>query len=508
MFNKSSDQKSPPLGEFLPCIGKIPRYYNPREPDYYDVEVAEYLSLIGDSPLAYRDYGIVPKRYGQSRVALQRYNRPGSVYSNEIKQLYKIAGSWLDKTYGPYLSNSRVLSYNEILSRQKSDTSPGLPWSAQYPTKADYHVSEDGNFFAKYWSVLHTPDYIRSLCSVTEKEEMRLQSKIDIKKIRTIISMDVNHVTAHMRLCSDMNDKLMANHKYHPIKLGMDMFNRGFHILNNSMHKFGEGANVIELDGVLYDGRFYEEPHAEIRDFSWRMYHPIDRTKENYDRLYNITKGLVGAPLVDVDGFVYDRQVGNPSGQGSTTPHNGFKNELDISVLYMLSVPEEMRTYEQYRSNINLCIVGDDVNIEVHPRLHHRFNPKFIRDNQEKIGMEYHFASEEFRDNSECTFLGHSFVKTYIPHLQSYLFLPCIDGHKMRCSALIYNQDQTPQMTIIRACALRLETFPNVKERVFFQNFINHLRIKYPPFPNTEWEQLWKNYKTDDELFRLYAGLQ
>lgn len=497
------EQYAPDLGEHLKCIGRVPRYYNPKEVNYDDQVVDRYLRSVGEDPLAYSSYAVTNKRAGQSGKALQRYNRPSNLLSPVIEKYYKIAGSWLDHEFGIHVKGSEVVSYDAAREWVRDDTSCGMPWTERYATKLDYHLSDDGDFFSKYWDVLHTPDYIRSLCSVSEKIELRAAEKVSDGIVRTTICMDVNHVIAQHMMCHDLDAALIKTHRHHMIKLGLDSFRGGFDDLNRFMTKFGPGANVIELDGKQFDGRTLPVHFDQIRQFRFRMLAAHHQTQENSDRLRNLYTELVSAPFVDVDGFVYSRGVGNPSGQKCTTSDNSFKNFMDLAVLFMLA--SGYTEYYQFKCLINACIVGDDLNIEVHPDIHHIFNAAVIQRLMSQINMEYHFASMDFRKNSECTFLGHSYRYNIIPDVNIGMYLPCIDGHKMRCSLLRFNESQTAEMTIIRACALRTETFPDPRERRWFAQLIEHLLRKYPP-SLPEYASAWKNYKTDHDLWVLFSG--
>jgi hypothetical protein len=488
-------------------IGSIPRFFNEKEPDYYDQSVHDYLISIGEEPTAYGKYGVVPKREGQSTIALRRYDKVAS-FTSHVDGLYDIAGDWLEKCFGKYLSGSRVLSYDEALEWLKPDKSPGLPWTAKYPFKCDYHMSDDGNFFAKYYDLLATPSYIRSLCSVSVKEELRLRTKIDAGGIRTIVSMDVNHVTAHTMLTQNMNSKLIRHHKKLPIKIGLNPFAGGFHELNEFMTKFGNFPNVLELDGVQFDGNFRKKCFDKICNFRFKMLRKSDRTDENFIRLTNLYTELSNAPMVDVDGSVYSRKVGNPSGQACTTPDNSFKNWMDVVVLWLLSTPITLHSYEYFEKTINCCIVGDDLNIEVHPSIQHIFNVNSIKKFKEDILMDYHFASDDFRYNKDCTFIGHSFVEVDIPTLGYPMLLPSIDCEKMRSSLLVYNEEKTNAHSIIRACGLRNETFACGECRQFFADYIDYMKEKHRNDIDPDIVSAFKNYLTDRELWILYSGLQ
>lgn len=493
----------------MPCIGRVFRVFNPREPDYYDNDVHEYLVSIGSPPENLTGYVVVPKRAGLSRQALSRYDRKVDPFSPKIKHLYDIAGDWLEKEFGPHMCNSRVLSLDEVMEWLHSDKSPGYPETLKYPTKADYYASSDfASLFPEYLRRLETDDYIRSLCSVTIKEEVRPRMKVERGEVRTIVAMDTNHVIAHCMYCLHQNNSMIKTHLLHSSTLGINIFESGFHRLNEKMMRFGSEPCTIELDGKKFDGRFREYCFHKIRDFRFKMLASEFRTPSTYKILTNLYNELVFSPLVDVDGFVFAREAGNPSGQACTTPDNTLKNWMDMVVLWHLIMPDEYHNFESFRENLVMCVNGDDINLSVHPDIHHLFCAKRIEDNMALIDMEYHFASMDFRCNYDCTFLGHGFRLTEIPGLGYARYLPVIDCERMRTNMLIDNEAGTPANCIVRACGLRNETFACEDCRVWFLGLIEFLRVKYPIGYSMSTDQAWLNYKTDRDLWEMYTGIK
>jgi hypothetical protein len=122
--------------------------------------------------------------------------------------------------------------------------------------------------------------------------------------------------------------------------------------------------------------------------------------------------------------------------------------------------------------------------------------------------MVYHSEADHFRPISELSFLGHKFKQCVEPcgHAMWFPNPPC---DKMRSSLLVYNQEGTPELTIVRACALRNETFacdgPNGC-RKFFSYFIDWLRMRCPMGESDSIDLAWTAYKTDNELWELYSG--
>lgn len=365
------------------------------------------------------------------------------------------------------------------------------------------------DYFDYFWSYLHTINYIRTVCNVSLKEELRLASKILAGSVRSIISMDVNHVVSHCILAMDQNEKLKAHLFETPFMLGLNLFYGGANRLVYHMTPpEWKGPCTIELDGKQFDGTCKHDPHFKgIAELRWRWLARLYRTKENRKRLQNLYNDLCNSPLVNIDGHVFGRSTGNPSGQGCTTPDNSFKNWMDIYVLWCLCTPEEYHTLEKFQENVICIIVGDDVSLTVNPTMHEYFNHKTIELNSHKIGMVYHFASDKFEYFKDTTFLGHGFLEVDDhPRGGLKMYYPTIDSVKMRCSLLQYNEEGTIAMSIIRACALRNETFANKADRVFFDDYILWLKSRHFPSIDHDIKTAWKAYLTDNQLHELYSG--
>lgn len=495
------------LGENLKYQGNVFRVFNPKEPNYYSYDVQAYIKGRGEDLTSYSNYGVVPKRQILADKALLRYDRPHDVLDDEVKCLYDIAGDWLEKEFGNYLCDSVVYSSDHVIDWLPDDTSPGYPWTLKYPYKSDFWASDDFSFYSKYWNALATDEPIQSFCSVVIKEEIKPIFDINVnQKVRTIAAMDCVHVLCHARFTLHQNERLIKTHCKHSSALGLDMFDLGWHMLNHKMSCFGNKPCTMELDGKKFDGRFAEYCFKIIRKFRWKMLAPRFRTLENKIRLRNIYKQLTFAPLVNVNGDVYSRHVGNPSGQACTTPDNTFKNFMDMVVLWHLIMPKEYHTYDQFKKFIVMCICGDDINKSVDPSIHDIYNVAAIRRVMSRIGMEYHFASDEYRHNYECAFLGHGFNLLEVPGLRRSFYFPVIDCEKMRTNMLIDNKDNTPAGVIVRACGLRNETFACESCREWFNGLISFLRVKYGDDSSSAVQSAWKNYLTDRELWKVYSG--
>jgi hypothetical protein len=500
------------LGDNLRWLGTIQRFTENKFPNYNDKDVEKFLYSIGDDPLNYVGYKVTPRTVELAEKSLKRYDRDPDPYSDEIKRAYSVAADWMEIHFSPYMCNSKVATYDTVIEKLKGDKSPGLPWTSKYREKDDYWLTEekeDLEFFSHYWDRLETNNPIQSLSSVSSKEEMRETEKVDSGSIRTIIAMDVNHVVAQNMLCHEQNEKLKASCLKHSMTLGLDIHGGGFHRLNSKMQKW-PGKNTIEIDGVKFDGKFRWLHFQKIRDFRWKMLCPEDRILANYVRLHNIYWQLAHSPLVNIDGRVYKRDSGNPSGQGCTTEDNGLKNFMDSCVWWILNVPPEFRNYSDFIDNTERCITGDDINLSVNPLFQQYLNVTTIKNVSKSMDMEYTFGNDEFRYNHECSFLGHTYVYLEDKRFQlpgTGMYVPTINCEKMRTSMLRYNEHGTIDYTIIRACGLRNETWACLSCRNWFNNLIDYLRVVTRDSLDVKVRDAWKNYQSDLQLWLNYTGM-
>jgi len=423
------------------------------------------------------------------------------------KKQYEIAAGWLDIEFGPFISGSKFRSYDNILGWMKNDTSPGYPWTLECPKKQDYWYKYNTSFFNDYWTRLATANPIRTLCSVSIKEELRLNSKINDNKGRTIIAMDVNHVTSAMIMFWEQNQRLVKSCLKHSMALGLNMKQGGAQVLVEHMERYGPNKNSLALDGVQFDGNSFDHQYKLIADFRYNNLAIPYKTSENRVRVNNSYYDIIHSPVVDIDGLVYGKHAGNPSGQGNTTPDNGFKNKMDQSVIWMKTAPEKIRyDYTAFDKYTRACIVGDDIDITVDPVVQKYYNIDTIMEKASEIHMEYTSETSDFAKFTDLTFLGHSFKECEIPGLPFKMWLPNIECCKMRNSMLRYNEMHTPSMTIIRACGLREETFSCLECRNWFQELIQYLRNKFSGDLSPEIANAWKSYLTDGQLYEIYTG--
>jgi len=492
-------------------MGTVYRPFKEKTPDYRDDEVKEFLLRRGEDPTTYENYMVVPKTLALATKSILRYNKPPDPLDPEVKRKYNIAFDWLDRRFTPILSNSVVFDGPTAIELMPVKKSPGYPWSLEYQYKEDFYGTPEGEeFLEKYWELLATSDYIRSLASVSVKEEVRSTDKVMRQgKARTVMAFPVPHSHASKRLFRDQNRTLITQHGKLGSEVGIDPFHGGWHELVERHLKFtARRAGSAAMDGIEYDARFRYFIGKAIGRQRFKWLRRDFRTPENLQRIRNLYYDIFHAPIVGVDGEVHSRGTGNGSGQDSTTEDNGFKNFCDFVVMYLILVPEEYQDYDSFTEFVLLSFNGDDMNFSVKEKIQPWFNPKTIMAVSKAIGMEYTCEFEDYRLFTELSFIGHTSVLTNIPRFGHAMWLPIIDCSRMRSSMYIYNEDHNVYTSIVRACGLRNETFACKSCRVWFQDLIDFLRIRHGTSTDPAIVEAWKCYLYDWELWELYSGLK
>lgn len=489
------------IGAHMKVMGHVFRHFNDGVPDYEDEFVRKWLDRRGEDMSYYDGFGVTTITKENARLALSRYDRCEDPFSEGVKRLYDIAEQWLWLEFGNHIGGSRVYSSEQVEAHLRPDKSPGAPWTLVGILSKGEYFDQKCEFYAKYWDALATPDYIRSLCSSSGKEEMRPTEKLLANKVRSTISMETSHVKAHSMLCLDQNEMLMKTIGKHSSALGIVMQYGGWNDLDRRMSAHGPMPCTLELDGNQFDSRYRWYCFKKVRNFRFRCLHPEYQTQENWTRMHNLYYDLCFAPFLDVDGHVYSRECGNPSGQACTTPDNIFKNFMDIVVLWHLIMPESYHNYADFHRYLIMCIVGDDINISVHPSIQHLFNAKKIFEKMHEIDMVYTTPSMEFRYNHECEFLGHGFEMVF------GMYLPVIDCRKMRTSMLKFNTSGEIWETVVRCIGLRNETFACPHCRLWFADLYQALFEEHGASTDPRVVEAFLSYKTDADLWSMYTGL-
>ena len=464
-----------------------------------------YLASVGDEN-KYDDYKVVPRHKTLSRKAISRYDQIPRPLNVGDYNVYAKASMHLRDEFS-CMMNSRMMTYDEVLDKLDSSKSPGYPWTLKYRYKYDYWLSDEHKFFDKYFESLGTDSPINTLASITIKEELRETSKVNDGNIRTIATVDVNHLVAHSILMMDQNDKLTANHLKCSSGLGLSLMYGGAQRLYEYLTPWGDVPCIMSIDGKKFDSTYHDQASELIYDFRYDCLATTYKNDTTRKKFENIRKQIWNVFLVDIDGAVYMKATGNLSGQGSTTPDNILKNWLDFFFLWLLCVPEQFKNYASFKKFTRCLFVGDDAIIAVHPDFQQYFNKASINEHAHRMNMKYEFESDNFERFCNVSFIGHKFLYKKIPNTQYKMYLPHIDCNKMRTSLVRFNTTKDLHQSIVRCNGLRAETFACESCRVWFSDIYIYLKqMLSVPYTHASLTAI-STYFSDDQLWELYTNL-
>jgi hypothetical protein len=500
-----------PDGISLNCAFRVFRHYKPKNKNFSSQVVANYLKMY-DPYSCYDEYGVVPKNTKISRKSIDRYNKPSAPLTKNADYLYSYCALSLPEEFH-FLKGSTLSTYDVVLTSLNSTTSPGYPWNLCYPDKFSYWLSNDCAYFNYYWDKLGTDDPVPVMSCVSVKEEIRLQSKLDEDKARTIIAMDVNHIVAHAILYRDQSLRLVNNSLNCVSALGHSFFNGGAQKLHYHMHPWGlDMSNLLSCDGKQYDSCYFKRAFDHVENFQYDMLHSDFKNAQTKLRSMNLINQITTSVLVDLDGFCYlkpEGGSGNNSGQFLTTMHNILKGFMDALYIWSRAVPVEYKGYTNFKKYVRLVIVGDDWFMNVHDCVKQYFNSAAIHRFGLELNMTYEFEDENFSTFDKLSFCGHTFEFKYDPVNKVQMWYPNINCNKMRATIVKYNShiNSSTEMAnlISMCCGLRIETFVCDKCRPWFDSLYHYLISKSSGHVDADSAAM--AYLSDTQLWMLYSGI-
>jgi hypothetical protein len=493
----------------LDVVGSVYRIYKPRQNLYTDEYIDAWLTYNNDTD-KYLDYYVIGKNTTISRKSISRFNKPQNPFTQADEQLYRLCAQSLPREFR-CIGDSRLMSYDEVLSKYDSTKSPGYPWTLLYPIKYDYWMSDNLEHYDRYWSALATDTPLKTLTSVSCKEEIRSADKIRLDKGRTIFAVDVNHLVASGVLMMDQNEKLIRSNLECASALGLTLYHGGTQRLANYLMKWGNIANMFSVDGKEFDSTYNNVAFEEVYRFRFQMLRHDLRHDDNWRRFWNLMLQIRETFLVDIDGVLYWKKTGNCSGQGNTTPDNIFKAFLDGFCLWCMCAPLELQTWHAYSENVRTVHCGDDWIFSVNPEYLEVFNFNTIQANAPRLGITLEFENKEPELFQNLTFIGHRFKLVEVPRTNLKVWVSDIDCRKMRCSMVHGFSENSVKGTIHsaleRACGIRNETFMCVSCRTWFSSIICFLMDKIRDDNSERAKAVRSCYLTDDQLWQIHTGL-
>lgn len=486
--------------EYFPLVMSIkrnPRYKNKRS---IDPQMKCFLdeNKIEESP----DWGLPIPNPTADYKSLSKYEKDLLYMSPDMVNDMNKAWEWTERHFGPYMSDSRVRSAEEVIDSLDKTTSSGAPFNQIYPTKRE--LLETDTSFVDWinddWERLATDPLWTSPSTSALKEEIRPTVKIKANKIRTFMAMATDITIHGNRLFADMNEKMNASYLCSSSAVGMSPYEGNW---NRLFHKLSAFKKGYALDESEYDSSLRAYMMWGCAQLRWKMLREEDRTPENLVRLKTIYRNLINTLVITPEGIMVMKLAGNPSGSMNTINDNTLVLYTLMAYAWIRNCPNAETSYTEFEDNTAKALVGDDNTWTVSDYAHEFYNGSTVIECWKQIGVTTTTDSLEPRSPEELDFLSAHTV------FLDGKAIPVYDRTKLMTS-LLYSphKKRTPATTLQRTTAMLLAGWTDLPFRKFCRELIHWLLKKYDTILADEptWIIAKCGILTDSALYELYMG--
>jgi hypothetical protein len=508
-------------------LGRVFRFSNLKSTEVANRSFVRYCVERGLSlPTEYR---MVQPNLDASFKSISKYDKAQPSLENSA---WIISGEWTTKHFFPYMSGSRVLDRNLVLSEMDMTTSCGYPANLQFHTKREFlgmtdefkHLSVleymssattlpiQVGILNDYWDLIGTDnvDNIVPIWTCSQKVELRLVTKLDENKIRTFTASPIEHSVSTNRLCLDMNNKFYASANKTWSFVGGTKFLQGWHSLYCRLHRL---PNAFELDESEYDSSLFAAAMLGQIDIRWEMLASEHKTPENRKRLEAIYASIVHSVIVLENGELIQKHTGNPSGSSNTIVDNTMILFRLFAYAWIKCCMEIKRaiSYLDFMTEVEAALNGDDNTFTVSDAVVGWFNPRSIAKIWSAIGVTTNTPCWEPQTLDKVTFLSQGF--NFDKRLS--LWLPVPATARVLGTLYLGSKVDDVRFHLLRANALRLDSYGNeycrkiIADYIVFlyanyqDDFVGSVSLKKASIPMAEINALWKS---DLFIEALYSG--
>lgn len=528
--------------KFMPYLGASKRFYKTKSPpvqnSHCETFVRSHKHLF--DPDEYR-YAI--PTIDSSYKSMSNYAREQPLVCQDSSWI--LAYQWLLQSYLPYLAGSRVSSWDVVKGNADKATSCGFFWRKLFPTKGMFMTSSIcDTVLNEYWTRLSTNDPVQSIRQVSDKYEMRPSAKLDESPpaTRTFIVEPIEVVFSTNRLSLHFNDLFYRSSCKTASSVGSSKYLGGYNLYFSKLSGFHQKFSVgYCYDFSKYDMSMFRSLVLVVCQLRWDAMHPDDRTPENHARLFNSYHCMLNCFIWTVLGEFLFKETGNNSGQGNTIvdntlaqnflwylvfirlyykgfcfePKPDFSHERYVDTdSYFNSI--EPPSLELFNDCLSLLLCGDDCVMGIDLSITDWFNIETVVREFSLFGMKLTFSFPTPVSISRFEYCSHTFVQ--LPG--SLVWLPCPSTSKIMCSLFKASPSVDIRWILLRAFALRIESWANVTCRNLLNVFILETMAKFredlcgslpvPSAPSVvvSWTTILQSYLSDDVLRKLYYGYE
>jgi len=407
----------------------------------------------------------------------------------------------------PVMCGSTTTPWDDCVSNLNKQSSCGYPYSTAASSKG-LLIEKRPDIMQEIFERLDDFDQklIPFCFKASTKDENRKVEKIDDPRVFCGAPTDHNLYSDYY--LGNMEDKLMAAQTWSFV--GHSKEYGGWDDLARRILKH---PHIFSMDMKKYDTTI---PSVLMWDkYRFRakcLLEPSERDLERLAYLYEamINTYLVFGSEVKFRGIVMRKFLGRPSGCLTTTTDNTLDLFQILSYCYIRSMRDNNQkySYDHFMDNVEAALNGDDNLFSVSDELLPYYNPQTIMKYALELGMLATTDNDGMAMKlTETEFLSHKFV------LFKGRYYPSPDYQKVMCSLLVRSDEHDIRWTLMRAFALRIQSYWNIDCRRDLEQFIAWAFAKYHDaligeFKGIAWKTMKSSYFTDRQIIQLYSGYE
>lgn len=418
-------------------------------------------------------YRMVFSNKAASYSSISKYDKEQPVV-NEAAWLLSL--EWTKQHFHPIMCGSVVTGQEDVLNNMDMQTSCGYPASLHYQNKKDFLDSSSASILTDYWDIIGTNNELNivPIWTCSQKIEMRTVEKLRNNKVRTFTASPIEHSVATNRICLDMNNKFYNGNNRCWSFVGGSKYLSGWDRL---YHRLNVHPHAYELDESEYDSSLFARALADMIELRWDFLAREYQTNENYKRLVAVYESIIHSVVVLEEGELIQKSTGNPSGSSNTIVDNTIILYRLFSYAYILLAMEQniKPTYMAFSNNVEAALNGDDNTYTCSEAINLWFIPTNISRVWTSIGVTTTTPCQTSRELKDVRFLSQGFVY----HEQTQMWFPNPDPQRVLSSLMFASDVDDPRWHLLRASALRLDSYGNPLCRSILTAYIEYLHKHY-----------------------------
>lgn len=424
------------------------------------------------------------------------------------EKAWNTAWLWVEALLHPHWKNSKILTYDEVLSKTSDiefkNKASGIPFNTVHHDKEQTYADA----FAREYIESEWNNLLRSettFSQVTVKKEILPLKKLEENRLRNVMAVAADHNMWAQMLTFDMNHKLNAVPLKAMCALGWSPFGGGMHHLASYLGKFPCGW---DLDGGSWESKIFTEALMRIANLRFHALAPEYQTQQNLVRFENLYKMIASCPLVMPDGYVFlkgeDGRGGNLTGQVGTAHDNTIFMMAVFCYCFIRIFGDDFLFFQL---NTRVACFGDDCTFTVSQTLNDmagNYGVAMADVAWSELGVIFECPSWQPRPFHELSFLSLWFKFDNEHHR----WVQVVNRDKMYSSLLQGGTERDAAEQMQRICSMRNVTWGDVKVRKELALMINAFEELHDQelAGDLAWEISKTNHLSDKELATVYYG--